>query len=341
MSDIDDDLALDEEEYHEAFLGYREARDLMKEARVARGFYPVVVPIRSDKPTDRGTGDSLSVKNLIGKTGRGKGGRGSKGSGRPSDSRGRDRKGKGRGRSGARDGPSSSQVCFKCGSNDHWARDCPKMDVGPSNRKKRNLGAYAYGAWTCSNPDNSRDEKCSSDLFQVDSLCGTAVSPVQDDDEKEVHAAFLVESEGFGVLDCVANTSFGSVKGAEALFSKSHEHDTRLPEVDPFGGRSFNFGDGASSKATSLSRLPDRNDALGDFWIPVHLFVGQPKPTPFMLGMDFLSEQRCVIECGTDLIQFPMQSDRWWPLFVSSRGLYSMYSMPLCGQHWESSSREH
>ena len=71
------------------------------------------------------------------------------------------------------------------------------MDVGPSNLKKRNLGAYAYGAWTCSNPDNSRDEKCSSDLFQVDSLCGTAVSPVQNDDEYEAHAACLVESEVF------------------------------------------------------------------------------------------------------------------------------------------------
>ena len=38
---------------HEALLGYREARDLMKEARVARGFHPVVVPIRSDKFTFR------------------------------------------------------------------------------------------------------------------------------------------------------------------------------------------------------------------------------------------------------------------------------------------------
>ena len=56
--------------------------------------------------------------------------------------RGRSKKGKGRGRSGTRDGPSNSQVCFKCGSGDHWARDCPKMDVGPSNLKKRNLGAY-------------------------------------------------------------------------------------------------------------------------------------------------------------------------------------------------------
>ena len=68
----------------------------------------------------------------------------------------------------------------------------------------------------------------------------------KDDDECEAHAAFLVESEGFGVLDRGATTSFGSAEGAEALFSKSHEHDTRIPEVDPFGGRSFNFGDGAS-----------------------------------------------------------------------------------------------
>ena len=58
-------------------------------------------------------------------------------------------------------------------------------------------------------------------------LCGAAVSPVQDDDECEAHAAFLVESEGFGVLDCGATTSFGSVQGAEALFSKVHDNDTR------------------------------------------------------------------------------------------------------------------
>ena len=50
----------------------------MKEARVARGFYPVVVPIRSDQPTGRGKGDSSSVKNVSGKNCRGKGGRGRK-----------------------------------------------------------------------------------------------------------------------------------------------------------------------------------------------------------------------------------------------------------------------
>ena len=88
------------------------------------------------------------------------------------------------------------------------------------------------------------------------------------------------ESESFGVLDCGATTSFGSVEGAEAWFSKIHENDTGIPDVDPSGGRSFNLGDGASSKATSLSRLPVRNEAFGDLWVPVHLFSDQPKPTP-------------------------------------------------------------
>ena len=176
VSDSDDDLALDDEEYHEALLGYREARDLMKEARAARGFYPVVVTIRTEKPVGRGKGDSSRVRNS-GTTGRGKGGRGSKGPGRLSDSRGRGKKGKRRGRSGTRDGPSNSQVCFKCGSGDQWARDSPKMDDGSSSPKKRNLGACAYGAWTCNNPDHSR-EKCSSDSFQMDSFCAAAVSLV-------------------------------------------------------------------------------------------------------------------------------------------------------------------
>ena len=69
----------------------------------------------------------------------------------------------------------------------------------------------------------------------------------------------LLESEGFGVLDCGATTSFGSVEGAEALFSKSHEHDTRIPEVDPFGGRSFNFGDGAHQR---LLPCPDSQSEM-------------------------------------------------------------------------------
>ena len=199
-------------------------------------------PSCSDKPAGRGKGESSLGKNVSsGKTGRGKGEKGSKGSGRPSDSGARSKERKSRGRSGSvRDGPSSSQVCFKCGSTDHRARDCPKMDDGSSNPKKRNIGAYDSGAWTCNIPDHSRVEKCSNhldDSMCLDFQCGAAVSPVQDEDECEAHAAFPVEFEGFGALDCDATTSFGSVEGAEASFSKINENDTRIPDVDPYRGK--------------------------------------------------------------------------------------------------------
>ena len=49
----------------------------------------------------------------------------------------------------------------------------------------------------------------------VDFLCNAAISLVQDDDECDAHLAYLVDSEGFGVLDCGATTSFGSVEGAD------------------------------------------------------------------------------------------------------------------------------
>ena len=37
------------------------------------------------------------------------------------------------------------------------------------NPKKRNVGAYAHGAWTCNIPDKSRVENCSTHLH--DSMC--------------------------------------------------------------------------------------------------------------------------------------------------------------------------
>ena len=94
------------------------------------------------------------------------------------------------------------------------------MDVGPSNLKKRNHGAFANGAWTCSNPDNSRDEMRSSNLFQVDSLFVEhqfLLSKKKTSMKLMLH--FLV-SEGFCVLDCGATTSFlVALRALKHLFS--------------------------------------------------------------------------------------------------------------------------
>ena len=107
--------------------------------------------------------------------------------------------------------------------------------------------------------------------------------------------------------------------------------DTGFPDDDPCGGRSYHFGDGASSTATSLSRLPVRNEALGDSLFLVHLFSDRPKPTQLMLVMGFLMEHRCAVDYGEDLIQFLMQSRCWWPLFVSSRGVVPCHCAVILG----------
>ena len=65
MSDVDDDLATDDEDYHSALVGYREARDLLKEARVARGFYPVVVPIRPEKEKPRWARSAMRLRDSM------------------------------------------------------------------------------------------------------------------------------------------------------------------------------------------------------------------------------------------------------------------------------------
>ena len=248
---------------------------------------------------------------MSGKTGRGKGGRGSKGSARPCDSRDRGGNCKGRGRSRARDGPSSSQVCFKCGSNDHRARDCPKMDVGSSNPKKRNLGAYAHGAWTCSNPDNSRDEKCSSDSFQVDPLCDAAKTTMS----VKLMLQFWWNLKVSVFWTVVQPPRLVALRALKPCSPRVMNMILQFQRLIRLGGRSFNFGDGASSKATSLSRLAQSEMMLLVTSGPLcHLFVDQQKTTPLMHGYGFSK--------GTAL------RHRLW------QRPDSIPAMPLCGQHW-------
>ena len=105
------------------------------------------------------------------------------------------------------------------------AHDCPKMDDGSFNQKKRNLGAYANGSWTCSNTDNSRDEECMhfscdasnpvDDSICVDLLSGAPISPVPTTRMSVTHAAFSGRIRSFQNLDSGVKTSLGSVESAE------------------------------------------------------------------------------------------------------------------------------
>ena len=210
----------------------------MKEARVARGFYPVVVPIRSDKPTGKRKGDSSSVRNS------GKTVRRSKGSGRPSDSR--------------------------CRGKKEELEDVQELVMVHQTLESASrvvrviIGRVIVQRW----------------MMVLRVRRNKILEPTHMVRGPATILTILVKSVSWiscAVLRCLLFKTTMSVKLKlhfwwnlkvsvfRALFSESHEIDTRIPEVDLFGGRSVNFGDGASSKATSLSKLPVRNDALGDF----------------------------------------------------------------------------
>ena len=256
VSDVDHDLAIDDEDYHEALFGYREARLALLVDSILLLSPSVQTSLQEEEKVNP------QVARL---------GRGSKGSGRSSDSRGRIRKGKGR------DVPDQLMTVHRVHKS---VSSVVQLIIGqvivrrwmmvlPIRRSEiLEPTTMVHGPAATLTVLVMKSGRIFRLMFRITLttrfLCGAAVSLVQDDDECEAHVAFLVESEGFGVLDCGATTSSGSVEGAEALFSKVHEHDTRIPDVDPVGG-SLNLGDGASSKVTSLSRLPVRNEALGDF----------------------------------------------------------------------------
>ena len=110
----------------------------MKEGGVDRGFYTIVVSIHSDKPRSRRKSNSSNVKNVSGKTGRGKSGKRSKSFWtifRLSWPRQK------------KEIVMVHRVHKNVSNEVRLAHDCPKMDDGSFNQKKRNLGAYANGSW--------------------------------------------------------------------------------------------------------------------------------------------------------------------------------------------------
>ena len=67
----------------------------------------------------------------------------------------------------------------------------------------------------CNISHKSVFENCSThleDSICLDFFCGAAIYPAKEEDECEAHAAFLVEADGFGVMDCGATTSFEASK---------------------------------------------------------------------------------------------------------------------------------
>lgn len=150
---------LNDERLSEAYLGYREARDVLNQVRRGRGFWPVVaVPadelvLPPSRPTAKGNSkgssssarpSSSSARPSSARPSKGKS-RGSSSPSRPppssskgggKGSRAQERARAARGGSSLKSKLASRTSCRKCGQTGHWEADCPLNTDNPAKRAR-------------------------------------------------------------------------------------------------------------------------------------------------------------------------------------------------------------
>ena len=153
------------------------------------------------------------------------------------------------------------------------------------------------------------------------------------DDDDAAYVAFHEEACGYGVLDSGATSSFGSVEAADQqqLLRMSNSL-FRRPEVDTENSSSFRFGSGAAASSTSIATMPIDNEAVGESEARVSLFMGQQRPIPIMLGIDFHRDKRLCIDYELDLATFKDDPKTIYKLKRSTKGLLMI---PMCGQEMQ------
>ena len=141
---VDECLAWDDEEFAQQLFTFTEARNALARARVARGFYPVVVPADSGPQPRYGRGTKGKSK--------GKGqGKNPAAKPKPSPSKSATSKGKPSGMSSGGQNPSAggkpsrpAPICYRCGRKGHLSSNCTHPPYGKESENSLRLRIRDY-----------------------------------------------------------------------------------------------------------------------------------------------------------------------------------------------------
>lgn len=310
---LDDQAAEGDAEYEQALLDFRQSRDVLAKARIARGFYPVVVPagFAPDKVAARNSpssGKKGGKKKGKGR-GRGKGrGGGRKGSARgarkkPAASTGaadrpkptpglRAKKASGKGGGGVK--RPINGTCFRCGAPDHMAYDCPNQGSAPSNKKERHMleGEYLQFDWFDDDDLGAEEDVGEHTCFHRDMVL----------------ASFLEGIRGYAILDPGATRC--TIPSLTLTYVM--EDLTETGDIDHHHGwhcateiqRRFGVANGSSHRALMEVQYKHPIGPLRGKQLNWNVMPDEQSCEAPLLGMDFLSAHKAVVDMEEGTIYF-------------------------------------
>jgi hypothetical protein len=314
-------LAADDEEYNNALISFTEAKAALRNARVAREFYPVVVPASvfvkkgSGKGFRKGKGKSRGKGKRRGKS-KGKGKKGQKGKKGPGKT---GKTGKGRSSAKARGdaarGASSSHAsqpadkdgqpykkriitCYKCGQAGHISTECPNAP----KKRAREDPAHLAESW---------DDYDEEDDYHID-----AEEWDEESYDDEDHSAYLVvdpESalvavekdslyRGCLVIDTGCSCSVSSLRAADFLqLDRIAEEGAFWSETVP-SNKKFGFANGLSHQCAYQVTQEFAHGILAGESLTLQILDQPGNSTAPLLSINDLAELGAVLDLANHTI---------------------------------------